>query len=291
MCTIEMITQNRSDFRITHVDLAFMSTTASHLSTTQSENARRNHTLLTQKFYTAINRRTMDHHTLLRFKLPNSCPPSTQTHRHIDIAYQIMITVPLYYTSSTSSSPTASASSSIVSSLMISLPITIATVPYTASPFPLPPQLQIPLPSYQDSHSNRFASDMPSFLDQHTDGDSPLPSPHSAYSVEGTGSWSDPDRCSVSPMMEEQSNGDWPFVPALTLDTPAGTLNHNNNNNNSNHRMSQQDQSGHLMVPPGNTSRRRRSVSSIHSSSSGVHNECSLEVNEASPSTSVATVN
>ncbi|KAI8337297.1 hypothetical protein BC941DRAFT_427269 [Chlamydoabsidia padenii] len=268
MCTIEMITQNQSDFRITHVDLAFMSTTASHLSTSQSENARRNHTLYTQKYYTAITRRINEHHTLLQFRLPTSCPPSTQTHRHIDISYQIMMTVPLFYapSSSPSSSSSSSTSTTIVSSLMISLPITVATVPYTA-----PPQLQIPLPSYQDSHINRIASDMPSFLDQHIDdSDSPLPSP-----VEG--SWS--DRCSVSPMMEE-SVVDWPFVPALTLDSISG-----NNNNNT---MSQQDGSGHLMVP--STSRRRRSVSSS-SSSSGVHNECSLEVNESAPSTSLAAVN
>ncbi|KAI8089950.1 uncharacterized protein BX664DRAFT_386350 [Halteromyces radiatus] len=265
MCTIKMITQNQSDFKITHVDLTFMSTTASHMSTSQLEGFRRNHTLYSEKFYTAINKRTHDQHTLLQFKIPPSCAPSTQTHRHIDISYQIMITVPLYYTSSSSSS-----SSSSVASLMISLPVTIATVPYTG---PLPPLLQIPLPSYQDSQDNRLASDMPSFLNQNVHDDSPLPSPRSAFSVEGTGSWSDPDRCSVSPMMEEAI--DWP-VPSLTL----GPVVSNNNN------LVPQDESGHLMVP-GNMNRRR----SVSSNASSVVNECSLEANASNPSSPFTKVN
>ncbi|CAO3594935.1 unnamed protein product [Absidia cylindrospora] len=301
MCTIKLITQNQSDFRITHVDLAFISTTSSHLSSTQVEGSPRNHTLYTEKFYTAINKRINDQHTLLQFKLPSSCPPSTQTHRHIDISYQIMITVPLHYhTSSSSAAAAPPTSSSPVSSLMISLPITIATVPSTS---PLPPRLEIPLPSYQDSQVNRIAADMPSFLNQHIDGDSPLPSPHSAYSVEGTGSWSDPDRCSVSPMLEEQPLVDWPTgVPSLNM----GGVSSSAGASNSNNMISQQDESGHLMVPgtsnnnntnnnnncSNSSDRRRRSISSNHSSSSAIlANECSLEVNESPPSTTLATVN
>ncbi|CAO3610981.1 unnamed protein product [Cunninghamella echinulata] len=309
MCSIKLITQNRSDLKITHVDLAFLSTTASHFSTSQSQGFRKNHNLYTEKFYVAINSRTNDNHTLIQFKIPSSCAPSTQSQRHIDISYQIMITVPLYnpHSSSTtrlsSNSTTNSTSpSSVASSLMISLPISIVTVPYSNTP--LPPQLLIPLPSYQDTQDNNhnyLNADMPCFLNHPSSGgESPLPSPRSIISVDGTGSWTDPDRCSVSPLLEDtaitsSSSLDWPVIPPpVTLSgnpSPSTSsssigaslippIHHHNNSNN----ILLQDQSGHLMVPSSNNNDRRRRSLSINSSSSTssvvqVINECSIEAN------------
>ncbi|CAO3618365.1 unnamed protein product [Cunninghamella blakesleeana] len=304
-CSIKLITQNRSDLKITHVEVAFLSTMVSHFANSQSQGFRKNHTLHTEKIYVAINPRTNDNHTLLQFKIPSSCVPSTQSQRHIDISYQIMITVPLYNhphssSSSASSSPaitnrlqpssssisltspsSSSSSKSIASSLMISLPISIVTVPYNNTP--LPPQILIPLPSYQDSqythhhHNNNNglgSSDMPCFLNDHSSGgESPLPSPRSIISVEGTGSWSDPDRCSVSPLLED-SNFDWPVIPPTTTTSSSSSPNGAtlisplNNNNNNNNGTLHQDQTGHLMVPPSNNNDRRRRSLSMNSTTS-----------------------
>ncbi|KAI8074458.1 hypothetical protein BC940DRAFT_288306 [Gongronella butleri] len=227
-----LTTHNQSEFKISHVDLAMISTTTSQFG--QMGLQQHNHTVATDKYHVAHYRRADAHVARLHFKVPSRCVPSSQSHRHIDIAYQLMITVPLYHQS-------AASNASPRSSLMISLPITVATVPYTSTT-PLP-QLQIPLPAYQDSHGSRLATDIPSFLDQSTDsGDSPLPSPHSVYSADG--SWCDPDR--ASPTMLDAPALDLPLVPPLAL--PGGI-----------HTAQQQqqdipqDESGHLMVPTAST--------------------------------------
>ncbi|ORX51714.1 hypothetical protein DM01DRAFT_1408651 [Hesseltinella vesiculosa] len=250
LCTIQLTTHNQSDFKIMHVELAMISSVTSQFA--QQGIQRFNHTEHTQR-YSIAQKHNDIYQTQLQFKIPSHCVPSAQSHQYIDIAYQLMLTIPLF----------ASSSTNPYTSMMISLPVMIATVPSVVPAGPGPsmssmtllplPRLQIP-PTYQDSHGSRLATDLPSFLDQLTDssGESPLPSPLSAFSMDG--SWTDPD--SHSPLLDHTDH-DLMLVPPLVLPSSSPSA----------HLppeppaiVVQQDESGHLMVPTAPNPHRSRTA-------------------------------
>ena len=124
----------------------------------------KSHTIHSETIYSPVGKYSINT-SVCHFQIPSHCTPS------LGIYYQIMITLPWG-----ASSWKFPSSSSVNSNVNINVPITIATVPVT---YPVPPHLQLPLPSYLDNESNTTL--LPSFI---PNIESPEPSPSSPVSID-----------------------------------------------------------------------------------------------------------
>ncbi|KAI9323280.1 hypothetical protein BX666DRAFT_2022035 [Dichotomocladium elegans] len=235
-CTIRFTTNNYSDCKISHMDVSLVC----NISTLGDDGITRNtkhHTLQTETFYVAIPRDAKGHQSVFCFNMPDDLVPSMRHGKQLEVAYEVVITMPLSSStlgndstgsilwpftafggggsSSSSSSGTTSQQQPFINT--IALPVQIATVP---AGFPIPDQLAMPLKTYNEQ------PDVPSFIPSI---DSPLPSP-STPMFSPVGSWAG----SPAPEFERLS--------------PSNSI-HDHQDLDDILLTSQQDASGHLMVP------------------------------------------
>ncbi|ORZ03009.1 hypothetical protein BCR43DRAFT_482574 [Syncephalastrum racemosum] len=210
VCTIKFALENKSDHRISTVQISLVVCTSKKRQTMYSETV----------YLSAPKQSNM--RSVCRFTIPSACPPTTFC-QDCHISYHILITVPNHHSSawpfynftsnsssyaSSTSSSTYSTSSSEAKCNALTIPLTIATVPNT---YPVPPHMQLPLPNFrQGSH------ELPSFIPSI---ESPLASPRSP-SVESPLATS-PERRSLLSTQSTLFDG----------------------------RITHQDVTGHLMVP------------------------------------------
>ncbi|KAI8887478.1 hypothetical protein K501DRAFT_242275 [Backusella circina FSU 941] len=183
LCTVKMTTQNKSDIKITSVHLqmiAVVSTLAPNESSSESDISPYQHkqyTLLSETFFVSVPKNAVDHQDIFRFNLPSDIAPTftNKMGKYIDIAYEVTITIPITGVTTGGASSWFQSSNPNLANI-ISLPITVATVPHD---YPVDIELH-------DSDS-----ELPAFI---PNIDSPVPSPvqypaESAYSVSPSGSF------------------------------------------------------------------------------------------------------
>lgn len=167
----------------------------------------------TENLYVSIGKHAPGTDTLCHFTIPPHCIPTSRLSM-FDLTYEVMVTIPwmsslsgwkfpslgsyssLASSSSSSSSSTSSSqqssssSSSSSSSCVLSLPVTIASVPST---YPVSPHLSLPLPDYDPEGYPILPSFIPNI-------ESPTISPSSPEPMPSRRSSSSPDYLSVSPV-------------------------------------------------------------------------------------------
>jgi hypothetical protein len=178
-----MTTQNKSDIKITNVHLqmvAVVSTMAPNEISSESGISPYQHkqyTLVSETFFVSVAKNAVNHQDIFQFHLPSDIAPTftNKMGKYIDIAYEVTISIPITgVTTGGSSSWFQSTSPNLAN--IISLPLTVATVPHD---YPVDVELH-------DSDS-----ELPAFI---PNIDSPVPSPvqypaESAYSVSPSGSF------------------------------------------------------------------------------------------------------
>ncbi|KAI8076581.1 uncharacterized protein B0P05DRAFT_545003 [Gilbertella persicaria] len=172
LCTLKMMTKNKSDIKITQVQIQFNAIATTLAPTSAVEYIHKQQTLLTETFYVSIAKHTTDHQDVFQFIIPSHLVPTftNKMGRYIDIAYEVVLIVPLNPTS-TGLFGTQSITNTI------SLPMIIATVPPA---YPIDIQVHEPL-----------QEELPFFI---PNIESPMPSPVTypadrAYSVSPSNSF------------------------------------------------------------------------------------------------------
>ncbi|KAI9319405.1 hypothetical protein BX666DRAFT_1469595 [Dichotomocladium elegans] len=134
MCSVRLKTKNRSDYKITSVQLAFV---AKHQGKT--------HTLHSETVYVAIGKRSLSNDTACHFTIPAHCLPSS-TLDVFDLTYSVVITIPWGANTFTSSSAWKFAlPSQPQSPCIMELPLVIASVPPS---YQIPRHMPMPLPLF-----------------------------------------------------------------------------------------------------------------------------------------------
>lgn len=231
-CTVRLVLHNKSEFKISTINIALVAVTSDlSLGTLESYQSgspilpnygkSKTHTLHTETVSVSIPRNSTNYHTVCHFTIPPKCLPSTRlsASQHVQVDHRLLITIPWAqggWRLSSSSMPT------------IVLPVTVTTVPTTTGRV-APPQLELPLPTFQPD-----SSQLPSFI----------PSIESPDSVPGS---------PISPIGSYYAASSSPPSPVNELPEER--------------RGSYQDASGHLTVPT-QQSQRKLSISSISSASS-----------------------
>ncbi|KAI8986534.1 hypothetical protein BDB01DRAFT_785957 [Pilobolus umbonatus] len=131
-CTLKMITNNKSDTKINHVQLmlsAISSTNSPNTPATSDQtHVQKKHILLTESFFVSIPKQARDHHDIFRFQIPIHIVPSftNKLGKYIDISYEITISIPVTVSSH---SNTSWFNSTVSVDNILSLPIPITTIP------------------------------------------------------------------------------------------------------------------------------------------------------------------
>ncbi|KAI8375250.1 hypothetical protein EDC96DRAFT_605249 [Choanephora cucurbitarum] len=193
LCTVKLTTKNRSDSKITQVQLQL---NAVATTLVQTSTVHKHHSLVTETFYVSIQKQS-EHHDVFQFHIPSDLVPTftNKLGRYIDIAYEIVLTIPLQLATEHSLTNT------------ITLPVLIATVP---PDYPVAIDLHEPL-----------EDELPVFI---PNIESPLPSPltypaDKAYSVSPSHSF--------QMMMMDGEQEDIPLDDDFSLNTisdPSGHL-------------------------------------------------------------------
>lgn len=166
----------------------------------------------TENLYVSIGKHAPGTDTLCHFTIPPHCIPTSRLSM-FDLTYEVVVTIPWMsslsswkfpslgsYSSLASSTSSSSSSSSSTSSsqqqtsssssCVLSLPVTIASVPST---YPVSPHLSLPLPDYDPEGYPILPSFIPNI-------ESPTISPSSPEPMPSRRSSSSPDYLSVSPV-------------------------------------------------------------------------------------------
>lgn len=161
----------------------------------------------TENLYVSIGKHAPGTDTLCHFTIPAHCIPTSRLSM-FDLTYEVVVTIPwmsslsgwkfpslgsyssLSSSSSTSSSSSQNSPSSSSSSCVLSLPVTIASVPST---YPVSPHLSLPLPDYDPEGYPILPSFIPNI-------ESPTISPSSPEPMPSRRASNSPDYLSVSPV-------------------------------------------------------------------------------------------